>query len=412
MRSLVLWQWVVIGFVIALLIAGIGFFIAALSRSSVRRYLSSWRETRVYAGEPRRLDESPPFHVALPFVLAAWVLAAAAGLAWAPAVNLDDYSRLSIYPLKHSLVLNLSALWYASVPLFMLSTVLVHLRPNHSRQLKYSLAIGYIPTVDLFFVPTSLIDAVQRTAVMSAPEAFSTSVIWFWPTATTVLIGMFGGLWVRRRAFDGRTSPAAWEQRLFTIMRMRWSGPALIVLFVALTPVAVIFFVVRYLIIERFRQQPLVYLRSFHHDATDVFGHAIAPALARFGVIRGLMHGRQTASALFEKASFWQFGLMDTVPDESWQDWVGKVLRTARLVIVDCSKLTESVAWEVDQAMQQVGRRRVLVIADETLSIDRPFDAEVLRYGRGAEAMARLRAEIETWAAHALAPDAPAALPG
>jgi hypothetical protein len=160
---------------------------------------------------------------------------------------------------------------------------------------------------------------------------------------------------------------------------------------------------IRYLIVERFRQQPVIYLRSFHYDdAAEVFGDAIAPAVAPCGVVKGLVHSQQTGGALFSRTSFWQLGLMATVPDARWKDWVTKALRSARLVIIDNSMPTGSIKWEIAAALQAVDPRRVLVIARDQAATNTTVDVEVIKYGQGRKAMAQLHRDIAGWVGRAL----------
>jgi hypothetical protein len=149
--------------------------------------------------------------------------------------------------------------------------------------------------------------------------------------------------------------------------------------------------------------EPVIYLRSFHYDdASNVFGDAVAPALAPFGVVKGLVHSQQTGGALFSRTSIWQLGLMTTVPDARWKDWVTKALRSAGLVIIDSSVPTGSVMWEISSALHYVDRRRVLIIASDRAPINTTDDVKVITYGQGPKAMARLQRDVAGWAGRAL----------
>jgi hypothetical protein len=180
---------------------------------------------------------------------------------------------------------------------------------------------------------------------------------------------------------------------------MRWVGPIIVVCILTTNNLCLILLMTRYVVIERFRKQPIIYLRSFHYDgATETFGNAIAPAISRFGVVEGLVHGEQKSSNLIARASIWQFGQMIAVLDGQWKDWVTNALRYANAVIIDCSVLTKSVTWEIVEAFRSVGRHRVLLIANESTPDIGATGAQIVRYGRGPDAMQQLRAGITDWA--------------
>jgi hypothetical protein len=134
-------------------------------------------------------------------------------------------------------------------------------------------------------------------------------------------MAVLGGTWIRRQVSAGLKIPLVWEQFLFTLVHVPAAGPLILILFFFAKDLMLVLLMIRYLSGERFRRQPVIYLRSFYYDAAaKVFGEAVAPALAPFGVIKGIVHSKQTGGALFSRTSIWQFGLVATVPDAHWKD--------------------------------------------------------------------------------------------
>jgi hypothetical protein len=393
------WHWlivIIVGAVIAL-------SIMAVSVSRVRRILFNLAERRVYIGRETPLEEPSPGRIALPYLLIFWTLAILVGLTLAPTVDLSVIA----YPAEYAQRAPTASLYGIAInvltPLCLIAALVVHFRPNHSRQLKYCLVMACIPLMTLLFMPSSVLDAIRKLMVAGKEVSITGALILlglaFWDVVLVVIISVVGGAWVRNQVAYGNRSPAPWEQYLFAFVRMRWAGPIIILCSFLSKSVMLLLLITRYVAIERFRYRPVIYLRSFRYErAAEVLGSAIAPAVAPFGVLKGLVHGQQTGSTLMSKASIWQFGLMATVPDAHWQDWVTKALRTASLVIIDCSVLTASVIWEVGQALLHVNRQRVLIITSENATMDPVVDTEIVRYGNGVNAISKLRADLATWA--------------
>jgi hypothetical protein len=348
------------------------------------------------------LEESAPGYIALPYVLGFWTFAVLLGLILAPGVDLS----ILLNPRSGELRLLGLAMQFPFI-VCVIAGILVHFRPNHSRELKYSLIMAGFPLLSLFLVPRSILDAVERAPAAGISVSFLKVALLFcaifWSVLLVSIMAVLGGMWIRRQASNSQSLPRAWEQLLFTVVHMRYAGPLIVVCYFFSKDLMLVLLMIRYLTVERFRRTPVVYLRSFHYDdAAEVFGDAIAPALAPFGVVKGLVHSQQTGGALFSRTSIWQLGLMATVPDARWRDWVTKALRSATLVIVDSSVATESVIWEISAALHYVGQRCVLIITADQAPINTIGDVELIKYGKGGKAMKRLRRDIAGWAGRAL----------
>ena len=201
---------------------------------------------------------------------------------------------------------------------------------------------------------------------------------------------------------SGDTAGSAGGKRrnyVFAFFRSRSFGP-LALFCLALSPdVAIVLLCGRYVFIEAFRRHPIVYLRSFQYEgAAATFGRAIAPALAPFGVISALVHGTQTGRVLLSSTSIWQFGLLATVSDTAWKNWVSDAIARCTLVVIDCTVRTESVDWEIQTALRERDPDRVLVMTVGTDGAVAAGSATLLTYSADRAGTKQLRADIAAWA--------------
>lgn len=396
-----MWFWITLSLVILSLVGFTLFVSSTYSNSPARRRLFAYAERQVYVetspkksipdgGQQTPLQEPTPGHIELPYLLAGCMLTVLLGLILAPTIDLRalfDLNSGGAIPFQ----LGSSLLLLSSVG----ASIIVHFRPNHSRQLKYSLVLAGCLLLPLFLMPRIILDALERGSVKVALPYFTE----MYPVFLVAIMAVLGGTWIRRQVSTVQKIPRAWEQFLFTLVHVPAAGPLILILFLFGKDLMLVLLMIRYLSGERFRRQPVIYLGSFHYDAAaKVFGEAVAPALAPFAVIKGLVHSKQTGGALFSRTSIWQFGLMATVPDAHWKDWVAKALSSASLVIIDRSVQTESVMWEVATALHFVDQRRVVIISSDQEPINNTSDVEVIKYGHGPEMITRLRRDIGSWA--------------
>lgn len=349
------------------------------------------------AGQRTPLQEPTPGYIALPYLLALWVLTFLLGLILAPTVDL----RTQLNPANSPFILVPIALQLGLL-VCVGAGILVHFRPNHSRQLKYSLIMAGLPLLALFLEPRSILDTLEQAVPvdLSFLRVALLFCVVFWYAILVGIMAVLGGKWIRRQASAAQAIPRAWEQFLFTLTHVRIAGPVILISLLLSKGLVLVLLMIRYLTGERFRRHPAIYLRSFHYDAAaEVFGKAIAPAIAPFGIIKGLVHSEQTGGDLLSRTSIWQFGVMATVPDALWRDWVKNALSSASLVIIDRSVPTESVMWEVDTALHFIDKRRVLIISRDQTPVNTTSDVKIIMYGNEPDAMTHLRRDIGSWAA-------------
>jgi hypothetical protein len=393
MGSFSLWHWLIV--LVVIMLGAAIYLVGVLGRSRTRRVLSNLWEQRIYEGNRLTLDGPNPDRVPLAFLLGFWTFALLIGLTVLPIANI---SRDLLIWLGFGL----------SIPIYVLVViaVFVHMRPNHSRQLKYSLVMASLPLPQLLLAPSIALHALghvygaEKTLLLvgSAVGVLVTS----WSVLVVAAIALLGRTWIKRSS-QGHPPLSPWERFVFALVHLRYAGPLFFICFLLSANAVLVMLAIRYVAVERFRYQPIVYLRSFHHkSAGEIFGRSIAPGVASLGVIKALVHDQQKGSVLLSSASIWQFGLLATVPDTHWQEWVTKDLARACLVIIDSSILTRGVQWEIDAALLYVKRENLLIITDgRELELASP-PITILHYTGQPNALAQLRSSVATWGRSAL----------
>ena len=276
-------------------------------------------------------------------------------------------------------------------PSFLFLALLVHLRPNHSRALKYSLVL----------FPLVVPDLVTLTARFNNDTWLWLSVlIELGPIVILFAISVGGAYWIRnllREQVPKNPTPQA--TKIFAFITWPSIGVLLVASLVLSmwTPLA-IYLVSRYVLIERFSLNPILYLRAFGYDnAQNVYAKVVAPAMLDFGVLSALVHARQKASVLTSQASLLHFGKLATVPDAVWKQWVEYWSERASLVIVDATARTTNIDWEIETTRRIHRQHPVLILASECEN-----DLSVITYGNSLPTMSHARQVIAAKAAKAL----------
>jgi len=369
-----------------------------------RRLLSGMREKRLYRKGRMLAAGKPPPTFTFPYVIVAWSFFFVMGISFPPPAllsgSLDQIAELGRQYNSYRLL--------AMIPLVM-AAVVIHLRPNHSRELKYTLVLILLPAVSLFATGAQTRDLFSGRSIETAHPTIAYSIIYavvvfvslaisLWYVFVFLALSLFASYWIK----TGRVTRSSSGKIGFAFFRVRFFGPFM--LLCGLAPdIAVVFLGGRYVLGEAFRRHPIVYLRSFRHEgAGKIFGRAIAPALAPFGVIRALVHESQTGRVLLSSTSIWQFGSLETVPDASWQSWVSDAVRSSSLAVIDCTVRTESVDWEIQTSLRELDAGRVLVMTTDQAPVVAANGATVSSYAADRGGIKRLRAQVTSWAGQAL----------
>jgi hypothetical protein len=381
------------------------FLFSLISRSEFRDWVSRTSERKTYSVPGQLQQEHTRGSLLLPRLMILWTGAVIAGVFVMPSMTLESLS-VPAYKLFQSAPAAsvLANIINVTLVVCFFIAMRVHFRPNHSRRLKYTVIMFPIPLLALTTVPKATLGSMGYPDLVDAPFAVSAVLIMLivnsWGVVTVLTLAVAGGRWLRSKT-PGRISAdfSSSERRFFRFVQMSCAGPLLIVLFFLSRDLMLIVLMFRYIVIERFRQKPIIYLRSFQHaDAVRVFGRAVAPAISSYGVIVGLVSGVQTKSVLMSRTSVWQFGVMATVPDERWREWVERALQDAAFAVVDCTILTDSVLWETRTAVSLVEPDHVVLITSEggNPHVDIP-DLNVFTYTSTQKSLIKLKRDLKTW---------------
>lgn len=120
---------------------------------------------------------------------------------------------------------------------------------------------------------------------------------------------------------------------------------------------------VRFFVVERMREHPVVYLRSFSSiSALTRFAGVVVPAVRRYAVLEVIVHPKQTAGDVMPRAQVDDVVAPVRTNDVRWQEQVGERLRVASAVIIDAEVVTDGLRWEVDAAARLVPPERILLL--------------------------------------------------
>jgi hypothetical protein len=342
------------------------------------------------------LSRKPESTAGLPEVIVAWLIYPIVGFVILPPLDLEHPFAITLLVVIGNLVYLVGGT----------VAILLHFRPNHSRRLKYSIILGLFGS-SLLTIPQSLYAYYKFTNSVVATTLFT--LLNIWPFIVAAIILTVGNFQFGKRYYESNSLDETWAIFAFTFFSLPYTQALSFGLLPINGGLFLLILTTRYVVVEIFKGRPILYLRSFHYDkAAEVFGQAIAPAISRFGVVRGLVNGEQTASVLFSRSSIWRLGLFATVPDSEWQEWVERELPAARLIIIDCSIASESVLWEIDTSMKYLVPERVLVLVNESApQLAGVNQLSALRYDTRQASIAVLRSRIERWAQTALPGDRP-----
>lgn len=368
-----------------------------LGRSFLRRLLAGLREKKIYRREHPWIARESPTRFALPYVVVIWCFLLVSGIVFGPSSSeIKSIGDSSINAYR----------FFATLP-FLIIAVVIHLRPNHSRELKYTLLLGSIPAVTLFLSGPYIRDQFVTADFSIASFVFLSIylilviVMGFWWVVVVIAISL-----LLKAGTIARSRPIKIQRYIFSFLRMPSVGFFVLPSLFFAPAFAIIFLTGRFVFGEAFRRHPIVYLRSFRYErSAATFGRALAPALAPFGIIQALVHESQTGRILLSKSSIWQFGMLATVPNALWQGWVEGAIRNCSLVLIDCSVQTESVEWEIETALRETDPARVLVITTGQTADVATTGATILSYSTDKGGIKQLRAQVSFWAEKTLQMD-------
>ncbi|MFN7022156.1 MAG: hypothetical protein ACK4WH_12630 [Phycisphaerales bacterium] len=122
----------------------------------------------------------------------------------------------------------------------------------------------------------------------------------------------------------------------------------------------------------RARKVRVVVFRSFHTEADLVLEDALKRVLAFIGRVDALQSHQSRVWAMFAKHK-----------GEVWKDAALKMLRTARLAVIDVSQVTDNLEWEIAEVRKRP-KIRVVYVASESAVVREDLHP-VVRYRQSVD---------------------------
>jgi hypothetical protein len=259
--------------------------------------------------------------------------------------------------------------WFA-----LIRVALLHFRPGHDRHRKYEWLLIFSSCSTLAYLPLNIV----AIGLLS-------------PAPLMLLLGGFQHIFPATY-IDKFANPPSW---LFWIVR-NWTVLALFVF--PIYPINLIWIWIRYFIVEKASQRPILYFRSFRDsDVPTAFGRIVAKAAQPFGVVLAIVHENQPGSSLTRYTGVAEQPREVVVSDAAWHEWVAERLRNASAIVVDATVQTEGIAWEIQAVQSSDCAHRAIVLLEEGSASVVPKKFATLRYALDRNSVRRAKAELRLW---------------
>ena len=275
------------------------------------------------------------------------------------------------------------------VPLLLATALILHFWPYTSRLVKYGCVLSalvflwsYQDVFSSFYewwdvkrIGDIGVDRSKWDIVLQLSHSPAFLICgWFFVTLGLSLLNQGGTLSLRRRS----------TRQLYRLISATGSLAVIYMLVIASVPITripilpvaplVFYVVLRFLLVEQMSAEPIIYMRSFKlPEIATAFGKIVAPAASRFGVLVGLSHPSQGMLEVFTETPIIQRARLDISSDDTWKSWVCAQLERSWAVVIDLSRGTEGVSWELSRAIEIVPTSRIAVMQkklDKPVSVD------------------------------------------
>ena len=169
---------------------------------------------------------------------------------------------------------------------------------------------------------------------------------------------------------------------------------------VAFLPALVLYCLFRYHLVAAVSRRPILYFRSFSAPTVPTaFREIVIKGARRYGVLEGLVSDEQRASDLHAQAmEIVDHAHFAAANATEWQRWVSWKLTSAAAVIIDATESSESVAWEINQAIATIGASRLVILySGEPPDLNHVSVRYLLRYGLSPAELKKARSELSAW---------------
>jgi hypothetical protein len=121
----------------------------------------------------------------------------------------------------------------------------------------------------------------------------------------------------------------------------------------------------RFVIVQHLLARPLLYFRAFQYvDGPRAFAEIIAPAAGPFGPFVILVHRNQAPDALLPALASNRIVQAVAPSDQHWRECVTRYLEDCTVAIIDLTQSTESLHWEMREALHVIGPDRTVIVCE------------------------------------------------
>lgn len=127
-----------------------------------------------------------------------------------------------------------------------------------------------------------------------------------------------------------------------------------------------LFLPLRYLIMQRMLERPILYLRSFAYtEGPLILGRVVIPAVRRYAPVVAVSHELQPPDQILSAMNPEEKVNLKTLNEDAWRQWVSQQLASCLAVILDFSVQTEGVRWELSEALRMVPNERIVILQNQ-----------------------------------------------
>lgn len=287
----------------------------------------------------------------------------------------------------------------------------LHLREGANRKNKYELSIsgmimiyiGYhfliMMTPDVFakWRDGEVLELVENFAAEFAGELFG-------PALWLAVIAAIASMLIRRRGSKapGRIIRLLYKCRM-ALNPSLWLALSLFAWGISDLPLArsyavlgVLLMPLRYFVLQRMLEKPIIYLRSFSHaQASVVLGKIVMPAARFLAPVLAISHELQAADQIYRRTDPIEQINLIRAPDKEWREQISQQLSRSIAAVIDYTLQTEGVVWELEEAMRVVHRSRIIVLQSVEAERIPISDIKVITYSYNWRSQRKAKKELK-----------------
>jgi hypothetical protein len=290
----------------------------------------------------------------------------------------------------------------------------LHLKEGSNRKNKYELIISgmtmlYIGYHFLIGMTPGVFAKWQHEETLEIVENFASEFAGelFGPALWLVVIAAISSILIRRRASSGSKEPGRIINLLykcrFALNPSIWLSISLFAWGISDLPLArsyaalgILLMPVRYFVLQRMLETPIIYLRSFSYaQAPVVLGKIVMPAARFLAPVLAISHDLQAADQIYRRTDPTEQINLIRAPDKEWREQISQQLTRSLATIIDYTLQTEGVVWELEEAMRVVQRNRIIVLQSVDAERIPISDIKVITYSHSWRSQRKAKKELK-----------------